>query len=272
MASEPEVIHQEIEETRAGLAKKLETLEGEISETVRSARETVEETIESVTGTVQETVESVKRTFDLEYQMQQRPWTLVAGATVAGFLVGAFLLRPRRHYYHPAEQEGWLGGGQGFYPDDRSSRGGVDTRDQASSWSPSSWMPSSFTGRQQGQPREESRPEQRYEPRYEQQHHEDQHRGPGMVQGLMSQFGDEINMVKEVAIGYGIGLLRDMIKDAVPTLGEKIEKVRDSATQKRGGEPVHGRVMGEGHQGQEHQGQGHPGQGQQHQQPGFQSR
>jgi len=233
MASEPEVIHKEIEETRSDLAKKLVTLEGEIQETVRSAKETVEETIENVTESVQETVDSVKKTFDLEYQMQQRPWTLLAGATVAGFLVGAVLLRSRRHYHHPEEHEGWFGGGRDFYPHDQSSRGGIDTR--SSSWT----QPAS------------SPPPQPEPPRHEEPRHE--HHGPSMVRGLMSTFGDELNLVKEAAIGYGVGVLRDMIKDALPALGEKIEKVMDSATHKLGGEPIHGRVMGE-----EHPDQGQP--------------
>lgn len=246
MASEPEVIHKEIEETRADLAKKLETLESEITDTVMSAKETVTETIENVTETVQETVETVKKTFDLEYQMRRRPWTLLAGATAAGFLVGAFVLRPRRSY-HPAP-EGWFGGG-GFYPHDESSHGGIDTR--SSSWSQPAQP--SYQPPQQAEPRRE-------EVRHEEPRHE--HR-PSLVQGLMHTFGDELDMVKQMAIGYGIGLVRDMIKDALPTLGQQVEKVMDSATHKMGGEPIHGRVMGEQHHDQGHQ---------QQPQSGFQSR
>jgi ElaB/YqjD/DUF883 family membrane-anchored ribosome-binding protein len=244
MAAEPEVIHQEIEETRADLAKKLETLESEITDTVKSAKETVTETIENVTETVQETVETVKKTFDLQYQMQRRPWTLLAGATVAGFVVGAFVLRQRRHS-HP-EHEGWFGG-PGFYPHDESSRGGIDTR---SSWTgASSWTPPS-------RPEPESR-RQAEEPRHE-------HHRPSLVQGLVNTFGDELHVVKQMAIGYGVGLVRDMIKDALPALGEKVEKVMDSATHKMGGEPIHGRVMGEEHHDQ--------GKQQQQPQSGFQAR
>ena len=249
MASEPEVIHQEIEETRSDLAKKLETLESEISDTVKTARESVTETIENVTETVQETVENVKKTFDVEYQMRQRPWTLLAGATVAGFFVGAFVLRPRRSF-HP-EPEGWFGG-HGFYPHDESSRGGTDTR---SSWTgSSSWSPPS-------QPPQPPQP-----PRQEEHRHEEHHggQGPSLMQGLMNTFGDELNMVKQMAIGYGVGLVRDMLKDALPTLGEKVEQVMDSATHKMGGEPVHGRVMGEAHHDQ--------GQQQQQPQSGFKAR
>jgi ElaB/YqjD/DUF883 family membrane-anchored ribosome-binding protein len=91
MATEPDVtdLHQEIDQTRADLTEKLETLESQVRETVASATENVGETIENVTSTVQETVDTVKRTFDLRYQVQERPWTMVGSAVVAGLVVGA---------------------------------------------------------------------------------------------------------------------------------------------------------------------------------------
>jgi hypothetical protein len=98
MASEPDVsdLHQEIDQTRADLTEKLETLENQVRETVASATENVGETIENVTSTVQETVDQVKRTFDLRYQVQERPWTMVSGAVVAGLVVGAVVARQNR--------------------------------------------------------------------------------------------------------------------------------------------------------------------------------
>src|SRR5262249_54043362 len=94
MDAEPEVIRQDIEQTRSALTEKLETLEEEVMGTVRNAKETVEETIENVAETVQETVETVQRTFDLEYQMQQRPWVLIGGSVGAGAAVGYFADNP----------------------------------------------------------------------------------------------------------------------------------------------------------------------------------
>ena len=98
MASEPDVnrLHEEIDQTRADLTDKLQTLENQVMGTVTNARENVEGTIEQVTSTVQETVEQVtstvqdtvaqvKKTFDLDYQIQVRPWVLVGGSVAAGF-------------------------------------------------------------------------------------------------------------------------------------------------------------------------------------------
>jgi ElaB/YqjD/DUF883 family membrane-anchored ribosome-binding protein len=107
MASEPDVndLHQEIDQTRADLTEKLETLENQVRDTVASATENVGETIENVTSTVQETVETVKRTFDLNYQVQERPWTMVGGAVVAGLVVGAVVGRQSRaDAWHPTPQ------------------------------------------------------------------------------------------------------------------------------------------------------------------------
>jgi ElaB/YqjD/DUF883 family membrane-anchored ribosome-binding protein len=111
MASEPESdvtqIHQEIDKTRSELTDKLQTLEDQVKDTVRNATEKVGGTIEQVTSTVQETVESakstvsetvgaVRQTFDLKYQMEVRPWTMLAGSVCVGLLAGTLVGRQSR--------------------------------------------------------------------------------------------------------------------------------------------------------------------------------
>jgi ElaB/YqjD/DUF883 family membrane-anchored ribosome-binding protein len=120
MASEPEVtqIHDDIDKTRADLTEKLQTLEDQVKGTILNTTGKVEETIEQVTSTVQETVEqvkstvaetvesakstvnetvgAVKQTFDLEYQMDVRPWTMMAGSVCVGVLAGALVGRQTR--------------------------------------------------------------------------------------------------------------------------------------------------------------------------------
>ena len=75
MENEPEVIREQMQETRTGLAEKLEALEERVmgvatavSETVENVKEGVEGTVESVKETVSETVETVKDTFNLRKQ------------------------------------------------------------------------------------------------------------------------------------------------------------------------------------------------------------
>jgi ElaB/YqjD/DUF883 family membrane-anchored ribosome-binding protein len=202
MATEPEVTkaHEDIDQTRSDLAQKVEQLEEKVRDTVLSATENVNDTIESVTSTVQQTVHSVQQTFDVNYQMQQRPWLLIGGAVVVGFVVGAAVSR----------QRSGMGWGRSGRPAD---------------FSPSAESPQA--------------PAERFAPQPES-------RGPSLVSNLLTQFGPEINKVKEVAIGYLVGMARDAIKDALPALGSQIEEVMNSATTKLGGEPVRGSVLHEG--------------------------
>jgi len=91
MAEEPDVIREQIEETRSALTEKLETLEGQVRDTVQSAKATVEDTIETVKSSVQQTVESVQQTFDLRYQVDRHPWAMTGGSFVVGLLLGNYV-------------------------------------------------------------------------------------------------------------------------------------------------------------------------------------
>src|SRR5947208_14305774 len=109
MDPQPDVIRQQIEDTRSSLTDKLETLEAEVKGTVQSdrdtvesakeavestlssAKETVEDTISSVKDTVASATETVKRTFDIPYQVDRHPWAMLGLSAVAGCLCGALL-------------------------------------------------------------------------------------------------------------------------------------------------------------------------------------
>src|SRR4051812_17988281 len=93
---EAERIRQQMNETRADLTEKLEVLEQQVVGTVE---------------TVKESVNTVQHVFDLKYQMQERPWAIMAGAAAVGLLVGYSTGRhvPRRdrgngHVSHDAEE------------------------------------------------------------------------------------------------------------------------------------------------------------------------
>lgn len=113
MDNETEVIKSQMLETRTALTEKLEALEDRVTstvkettqaveETVGAVKEAVENTVETVKDTVQgtvdtvketvnETVDTVKTTFDMQHQFAERPWLMLGGAVVAGYL-GATLL------------------------------------------------------------------------------------------------------------------------------------------------------------------------------------
>jgi ElaB/YqjD/DUF883 family membrane-anchored ribosome-binding protein len=74
----PEMIREQIEETRASLGQKLESLETEVRSSVQGASDSVKET-----------VNNVKRAFDMRYQVRSRPWVAVGAAFGVGLALGA---------------------------------------------------------------------------------------------------------------------------------------------------------------------------------------
>jgi len=93
-----EVIREQMEETRASLADKLEALETQLSDKVEGTAEAVANTVE----TVQETVSSVKDSLDLSKQVERHPWLMMGGAVVVGYVAGS-LMTPSK----PSVAEGY---------------------------------------------------------------------------------------------------------------------------------------------------------------------
>lgn len=231
MAEEPDVIRQQIDETRESLTEKLETLEGQVkeavgavTETIETVKNTVENTVESVKsgveGTVEtvketltDTVETVKETFDLGRQIDRHPWAAVGCSLLAGVATGYFLAGPRdRHRYYP---EGIPGMDQ-LIPGYRSNR---PTEGVAAAEPPSQYS---------------ERPS-----------------GPGFVESLLHSFEGELGKIKQTAIGALVGIARDAIKDALPhSLSENVDDIMNSVARHAGGEPVRGPVLEKEHTGQ----------------------
>jgi len=91
-----------MEDTRASLADKLDTLENQVLGTVHDATDAVAHTVQdvrsvvdSVTESIQEGVESVKETFNLSEQVRRHPWGMLCGAAATGFF-GGWLMGPSR--------------------------------------------------------------------------------------------------------------------------------------------------------------------------------
>jgi len=96
--NELEVIRHQMEEKRASLTEKLDTLENEVFQTVREATaevshivQDVKSTVNSVTEGVQETVESVKESLDVREVVRRNPWTAMGGAFALGLAGGVWL-------------------------------------------------------------------------------------------------------------------------------------------------------------------------------------
>ncbi|HZY85843.1 MAG TPA: DUF3618 domain-containing protein [Gemmataceae bacterium] len=212
MDKEPDVIRQEIEQTRSSLTEKLETLESQVKETVQNVTSTVESTVESVkskvegtvdavTSSVESTVESVKRTFDVERQVRQHPFAMTGGTMLVGLAAGYFLSSLRR----PAMPRHWSAPRPAAVPERLSAGNGA--------------------------PRP-SEPERSA--------------GGGLLSGLLEQFGPEIGKLKSTAIGMVLGAARDMIKEKLPpALARNVDELIDNVTRKAGGELIRGRVLPE---------------------------
>jgi len=210
MADHPEVIRQQMEETRSHLAEKLEALEDQVTdtvqttteavtETVENVKETVEkvsETAENVTDAVKETVESVGETFNLWTQADRHPWLVLGGSVLVGFL-GAQL-------FGGSNRES--NGEQAYQPPPSPSWGGTQP---ASTPAPA---------------------------------HAEQHREAAPQQ--KSWFWDELGRLKGLAVGAVMGLVRDMSKRVVPdAISNRVSEEIDRVTTQLGGEPVQGSVL-----------------------------
>jgi ElaB/YqjD/DUF883 family membrane-anchored ribosome-binding protein len=84
-------MRHDIDTTRAAMAEKLEALEDRMIGAAQSAQETVEDSIQSA----KDAVASVKRTFDINHQVEERPWTIVGGCFVAGLAVSLLIPKGR---------------------------------------------------------------------------------------------------------------------------------------------------------------------------------
>ncbi|MFO0850542.1 MAG: hypothetical protein U0871_18585 [Gemmataceae bacterium] len=125
----PDVIAQEMEETRSSLTGKVAALETHVVGTLQNATEAVSTTVEQVKSVVQDTLSSVKDTatdvkqsvtesvqtvtdrvgsaFDLSSHTREHPWAMVGGAGLVGFLTGVVVFGRWSHRaaaapHHPA--------------------------------------------------------------------------------------------------------------------------------------------------------------------------
>jgi len=229
MAEEPDVIRQQIEQTRESLTQKLETLEGQVKDTVASVtsavettvetvKSKVEDTVQAVTSGVETTVETVKRTFDIPYQVDRHPWAMAGGSLLAGLAAGFLIGRPRRSF---VRRPAWAEAPARAAELPAAGRE-TDVR-----------VASAYTA-----PESERYPPAGFQPERE------EHR-PGLLRSLLTSFEPELEKVKQAAIGTLMAAARDYLERTVPPpLAGNVAEILDSVTRKMGGEPIHGNLFG----------------------------
>lgn len=230
MENEPELIRQEMSDTRTALTEKLEALEQKVSgtvtaltETVTTVKENVAETVSAVKDGVGETihtvqesvgdaVQSVRDALDLTAQTERNPWMMFGGAVAVGVVAGMLLPAPRR-----SSGPSWVESARdtlfgSSIPHGSTASGPELSRGMASA---SAHVPH----------REERR--------------EPAPAGGSWLGSLGEMFGPEIDKVKGLALGMAMGAARDLILQSVPPqVGPQVGELVNNLTRKLGGEPV----------------------------------
>jgi len=214
MDQKSDLIREDIDETRHQLTEKLEVLEGQLRETVESAKSTVEDTIENVRENL--------RKFTPTYQIQEHPLLYLGGVVAAGVVVGRSLAS------RTWETERSTRLGRGYPGAYSSSESGLKSANLTDSDMPPTSEYEEVAGA--GSPFHLSGVGR-------------SHLGAGVSTGpsalekLTDTFSDEIEMIKGMAMSALLGTVRDFAKRTVPNLGTQIDQVMDSAMQKFGVSP-----------------------------------
>ncbi|MBC7815656.1 MAG: hypothetical protein IAG10_02020 [Planctomycetaceae bacterium] len=229
---EPEVIRQQMADSRTALTEKLGFLEEKVTETVQNATTSVTDTVNSATASVVETVDSVKsavqetvatvkhsvegtvasvtEAFDLPHQVAAHPWPMMAGAIGVGYLIGYSL--PSAPSQSRAQQYG-LTGSAGYRNEVDYQATGAATNGKASS-ALGAAAPSGF------------------------------------LSSIGEMFQSELTQLKGLAIGTAVGLVRDMLSESAPSsLKREVADVIDRVTEKLGGHRISGTVLSPGRTG-----------------------
>jgi hypothetical protein len=223
MDNEAEMIESQMKQKREDLTQELDRLERQVFETVQNTTSAVADTVENVKdavgGTfetvksaVEGTVDSVKKCFDLRLQVQYHPWLMMGGSVAVGYVAGRLLEGLSSEQPEPVVRWGAVSpisaGGVGPTNDGPSYRREGESRFRHNVSSPEASSAGNWLG------------------------------------SLAEQFAPEISNLKGLAIGTLLGLVRDMVKQALPEEpGDKLSKLLDDVTEKVCGKPFRGPVV-----------------------------
>jgi ElaB/YqjD/DUF883 family membrane-anchored ribosome-binding protein len=246
MAEEPEVIQEQMEETRSALADKLGAITQKISGTVESVTdavegtvETVQETVENVGETAQEAVEAVKETFNLPKQFNRNPWLFVGGSVALGFVAGKLLSAAQRRVREPHRPATSLSAGD--MP--RYMAQSAEYTAEAPRGDRLKRHSRKETGN--GHDRAPQKSEE-----------------PSLLGGLVQKFMPDLTKLKELALGTVFATARDLMAQNMPQgLKKEVVHLMDDMAVHAGGKPIQGKVLEEGtHQTQKPWNESNPGQ------------
>jgi ElaB/YqjD/DUF883 family membrane-anchored ribosome-binding protein len=212
-SDQPEVIRQQMEETRTSLTEKIEALESQVVDTVQTATEAVsetvenvKETVETVTENIQETAHNVIKTLSIPHHARHHPWIVFGGAVGVGGLVG------------------WLTGGHSSAVAEESRKPRSLTHGNGKH------HPKTTNGA--GHKPSPARP-------LETSPQSSQPAQPGFLE-------EQLGHLKGLALSVLFGVVRDLATRTLPeALGKHIHDEIDRVTRDMGGEPFSGPVFPE---------------------------
>jgi hypothetical protein len=182
---------KDIVQTRVAIAEKLGAIEQHVGTTLQHARTMMTQVADNTTSSVHETLQATKEAFDPCVHIARHPWVFVGGTVVLGYAVSALYRR------------GWrINGVVPYYPRGAKSAGVM----------PMSGSPSSE--------RQESGVYPFYPPGEEDHASPEQGRADRstMWAELERAVQDELGGVRSHVIRFGRGLIRDMVRQAVPAI------------------------------------------------------
>ena len=190
-----------IVQTRMAMAEKLGAIEQHVGTTLRHARTTMTQLADKTAASVRDTMEVTQEALDPCVQAARHPWAFVGGALVLGYAGGALFRRGGRittkavPYYPPGA------GGAAVMPTNGSSSS--------------------------EQPRESGvypfYPHQAADNGKGNEVHTDQ---PTLWAEVERALHDELGVARNSLIRFGRDLLREMVRQAVPALAQKIGGTR----------------------------------------------
>jgi len=211
---DPNLIREQMEQTRGDITEKLEILENRVAATVQEATQevaqavqavsdSVQDTVEAVTesvhdtvGTVKETVEdtltavkggvgAIKDMFDIPAHVERYPWIAVGGSAVCGYFIGEYFYREKAPIRKPV-----------FTPATTLSDGIPKTNGRHPRW----------------------------------------------TESLLDKMAPELKQLGSLALGALMGMVRETVTSAADeNLKGQLEEIVDNITKKLGGTPLSSR-------------------------------
>ena len=92
---------KDIVHTRVAIAEKLEMLEQQVEQKMERSKVAVRDLVDHTAGVVGDMVHKTKQTLDPLHQFGERPWVMLGGAVMLGYLAGMLETRLRSSGVYP---------------------------------------------------------------------------------------------------------------------------------------------------------------------------